>query len=645
MKKLIKIFVFFLVLVGLIGCTEGEIPDNGEKGEPYLYLVSDNYMLYVNDEKDIEYYVENIDEFSVEYEILDEEVAKIIDGKLVGVWGGETILKVSILGKPNTVQEATIKVIIRDIDIAYKIIDWAKEEIGTDLLNPSVFPTKHPSYPEAVISYKSSDTTLLKDNGLTFPATDDKEVNVSINVNYNGVVAEKEHKVNVIGNAQKEIINTFFEQFPIALTKDIEINYFKIKFPNAKITFESLNQDVFTNLGEYKKPLNDTEITFAVTLEILGTEYKKVFYKTIIARGLSIYDKAVEVRKDIIAGFNLENDYVDKAIEFPFSETRYNGTITWKSNQPDIINSSGQINFPLVNVLVDLVGTLTVGKESTTFIITLEIAGKASNDKWNNIEEFLETYIFKDIETLKYNVMGVAPSYIAYNDGYVLFYENKDLEVIQALLPTNHPFRPKTPIDLKYITIHDTAGNGSGADAAMHNKYIQVTDRTTSSWHYTIDDRELYQHIPNNEVAWHAGDSVGNKTSIGIETCTYLEGDYDLTIRRTAKLVAKLLDDYNLTLKNVKQHFDWSGKNCPQVIRGSNRWGELIHLISLELYARQNLGDVEFEWKSLSPDILDDTGKVFAHPGNKTTVKYQVTVTYNNESKVYTYTANLEAKK
>ena len=135
------------------------------------------------------------------------------------------------------------------------------------------------------------------------------------------------------------------------------------------------------------------------------------------------------------------------------------------------------------------------------------------------------------------------------------------------------------------------------------------------------------------------------ETSIGIETCTNPDSDYDVVLLRTAKLVAMLLDEFDLTLYHVRQHRHWSGKNCPQVILANNRWQEVIDLIAVELFGQQNLSDVTFEWESLNKDIMNDQGIVINHPGNETEVSYKVTVTYNGESRVFTHTSLLQAKK
>ena len=112
-------------------------------------------------------------------------------------------------------------------------------------------------------------------------------------------------------------------------------------------------------------------------------------------------------------------------------------------------------------------------------------------------------------------------------------------------------------------------------------------------------------------------------------------------MRRLAKLAAMLLIEYDLGINDVKQHYDFSGKDCPQVIRQSQRWNELLELIRLEYFAQTELKDVSFEWISLNPEIMDNEGTVINHPGEETEISYKVKVTYNGETKEYTFNSKL----
>ena len=132
------------------------------------------------------------------------------------------------------------------------------------------------------------------------------------------------------------------------------------------------------------------------------------------------------------------------------------------------------------------------------------------------------------------------------------------------------------------ITIHETANTSEGADAEAHSDYLSTTSDEVS-WHYTVDDHQIYQHLPDNEEAWHSGDREGNHSSIGIELCVNADGNFDQTMENAAKLTAFLLKEYDLTIDDVKQHYDFNGKDCPLIIRQEGRWDEFLGMVQQNL--------------------------------------------------------------
>lgn len=162
--------------------------------------------------------------------------------------------------------------------------------------------------------------------------------------------------------------------------------------------------------------------------------------------------------------------------------------------------------------------------------------------------------------------------------------EINGIPVVQSLVDSGTLGRPGTERKIKYIVIHETGNEGANAGAASHASYLAAeTEKTAKSWHYTVDDHEIYHHIPDNEVAFHAGDQLkkdgGNLNGIGIELCVNPENDYNQTMINSAALTAHLMRDYKLSLDDVKKHQDFSGKNCPEKMITDSRWEEFLELV------------------------------------------------------------------
>ncbi|MFJ8531502.1 S-layer homology domain-containing protein [Bacillus sp. NPDC094106] len=148
--------------------------------------------------------------------------------------------------------------------------------------------------------------------------------------------------------------------------------------------------------------------------------------------------------------------------------------------------------------------------------------------------------------------------------------------------PGNDNIRPQNRMEPKYITIHETDNTSVGAGAKSHAKYLynQAVGDTNrvASWHFTVDDKEIYQHIPINENAWHAGDGngSGNRESIAIEIAVNQDGNYDRALENAKKLVAYLMKETGITVDNVVKHQKWSGKHCPDNIINRGLWSSFL---------------------------------------------------------------------
>ncbi|MED1749994.1 MULTISPECIES: peptidoglycan recognition protein family protein [Bacillus] len=145
------------------------------------------------------------------------------------------------------------------------------------------------------------------------------------------------------------------------------------------------------------------------------------------------------------------------------------------------------------------------------------------------------------------------------------------VKIIQAYIPKHNRNRPGNVMKPLYITVHNTSNTARGADAASHAAFV-ARSSTGVSWHYTVDDQVIYQHLPLNENGWHAGDGrgTGNMKSIGIEICENAEGNFEQAVENAQWLIRKLMGDFGIPLSNVVPHKHWSGKDCPRKLLG--RW-------------------------------------------------------------------------
>lgn len=146
--------------------------------------------------------------------------------------------------------------------------------------------------------------------------------------------------------------------------------------------------------------------------------------------------------------------------------------------------------------------------EEVSATVTLQVRG------YMNPEHFLDSLIVKSDEIVAQNIRAYdsTAGYETYILGSVVKYLFEDLVVDSTtyMLPEGAFNRPgKTAeagaFDLRYITVHDVGGTG---DAQANARYCNNPGGREVSWHYTVGNDGVYQQIPDNELAWHAGDGT-----------------------------------------------------------------------------------------------------------------------------------------
>lgn len=153
------------------------------------------------------------------------------------------------------------------------------------------------------------------------------------------------------------------------------------------------------------------------------------------------------------------------------------------------------------------------------------------------------------------------------------------VKIREVLIPINtyHTTAKGTKINIrngkKYkktsVTIHSTANPKSTA-IDERNWLVNPSNKSGASWNICVDEVEAIISIPLDEKSNHSGSSVGNTTSIGIEICE--SGDREKTLKNAIEVTVYVLKKFNLTYKDLKQHYDWNKKNCPRILRDTGRW-------------------------------------------------------------------------
>lgn len=534
------------------------------------------------------------------------------------------------------------------------------DEIGEALLNqiPNqieesfTLDTTYQDY-DFTVTTSTSAPEVLSASGVVLDRSEEVVVEYSITVTYKGETKTFHKNVTVL--MSEEAISARLNQFsnqvraatPISTTENV-VFMTSIEGHDVEIVYQSEAPDVISNNGAVSRQTINRNVRINYTIYYKGME--RDFSMFVLVNKIPEETQMANIQDWLEA--ELSPLFAAESGTLPVVEGVYGYKINWLTDYPGIIDLDGGLTPAYQGREITLIGEARINLVDAKFTFTYTSNGfEEEVDKVEYIDSFFT------------NLMPLS-IYSRTN----LIYEG-ELDVIQSIVAPNtvtrlRPSDPSNPSEGRkmpggpqYVVIHDTGNTSPGADAEMHNRYIhnQANSPTgrVASWHYTIDDKEVYQHVPDDEIAWHAGDGStsfgstwsggiggGNQNGIGIETCVNPENDYELTLRRTAKLTAELLYKYDLGIDRVKQHYDFSGKTCPARIRGQGIWYDFLKMVERELLlliVNEHQDELSLEWTIHTPELIGPGGEVLYRPINDEDARLSLQLTFGEFSKTYEY--------
>lgn len=154
-------------------------------------------------------------------------------------------------------------------------------------------------------------------------------------------------------------------------------------------------------------------------------------------------------------------------------------------------------------------------------------------------------------------------------------------------------------------------------------------------WPVVIDGT---YHIPASRYTTGFGGAVvingGNRNSVGIEMSVYNKDDIWINWHRTAKLVAELLVKHSLNFDRVVFHNHFSRKPCPRTAMESNNWDTWYKLIEFEYHILKYYSGYKIEFNTLTPELLDNNGRIISNSNKKELAKYTIKITSPNNKEL-----------
>jgi len=440
----------------------------------------------------------------------------------------------------------------------------------------------------------------------------------------------------------------------------IEFEYLPYELTNARFRYRTTNADILmvspTGLLQPKQ-------SGTATITIEASHRASNASDTLIINVTT--DPGIDLEPTIDTQSLVVGDSVTvKAVAYPI--TIKDSLVTFESSNPAIatVNNLGEVtSHGAGNVII----TARLGDDAQvsesiylTFYETLDT---------NNLMDLItmnQQSFLKKFDTF---VTGTGPSYryMGYESVSNFYFEEVNVNTSRmigdiykggrvrpgiALSAIPSPAITYNAQNVHWVTVHDTANTDPSASALSHANYLlnqaQINGAQVS-WHYTIDDYEMYQHIPEGEVAWHAGDGStlvgqsatylggGNRNAIAIEMNVGMGDDLYRIWQRTAKFAAQTLVRYNLPREHIKFHQHFSGKHCPNALLVSGLEPKFQKMADIEYLVALGFPGAEISMESHDLTILDNAGRIVSMPTFNTTVSYTVTVVYEGVTTVRTF--------
>ena len=528
---------------------------------------------------------------------------------------------------------------------------------------------------------------------------------ISYHIEKNSSVKEGNITVTVYPKSLTAIANSFISQVPTELWESID--YLTMTYLNIyQVTWTSSDTDVLDNNGIYYRPTVDTNITISYKVSLINDS--SVFQEGSFEITVKSYSDQEKV--ELVSAW-LSNEVVNELavssdLTLPKVDPLYGVELTWTTSNSDIVDTEGKITRYVYDRYAEINCVVQVGnfrKDLTYWIkvLALDIEGMTTEQILDN---FIKGIAVTSLKHVGFNINS-GYSNITQSFNVLSFFSNEWIPKIEHFAPVGNSNRPGTIKNKVFICVHDTANNSEGATALMHAKYVDGGGGGTS-FQYCVGNDGIYNLIPDNEVAYHAGDGTkydfklydtgvkatstkcnmgisedgyftfngkkskikipadteipriceaglyyeigtngnywlnenyyndtygaisnrgGNNNSIGIETCVNAGSDYYITYMYNANNVARLCTEHNISVDNVLQHNNFSNKPCPNAIRQTGMWQPFRDYVSQIVFGMKTFKGLTFEYHSQT-DILNDQGYIKRVIGNATEVKYEIIV-------------------
>ena len=355
---------------------------------------------------------------------------------------------------------------------------------------------------------------------------------VKCSIYINGSLEDSvEYEINVKGDmTEQEYVSAFNDLYiPNSIYKSIDLanvedKIFASRRISGNITWTSSDENVLTSAGVYTNTNKDDQaITLSYVVVIDGFSISGSKQVNIEGKNDEVVvNHAADWLEDSVKVNTIKSDLV-----FPTTDDVGKVDMIWESNNKNIVDDSGKF----VNWCVNEDVVFTVSIKMNDYVVQKELRMKTLSET-EALEYIFDQMHYEDYYQSYFYTYIVSGGYANTDYGMFNFYTldldeaslviketssgytygkntyNKNTNQSEfAVMMVPRTLTVKRPLVTKssteFITVHDTGDNKFNAD--QWGQEVTTSSRQVS-WHFTVDDNKILQHIPLDEVAYHAGD-------------------------------------------------------------------------------------------------------------------------------------------
>ena len=462
MNKLFKAFVVLLFVFALTACTSNNVTT------VKLDVSEKNVELKVEETYEIAPQITGASIDLVEYVVADPTILSIDGAKVTALKVGATTITLKVKGYDVT-EEITVTVTEKEVEVKEFTLTF-KDYDGTVLKEEKIEEGKAATAPENPTR-----------EGYTFTGWDTDFSKVEQDLE---VTAQYEE-------IKPEVFTVTFKDYDGTVLSEVTVEK-----GQAATAPENPTREGYDFTG-WDKDFSKVEANLEV---IAQYKEKEIDYSKIESLEVELVCEDDNIYFDSVVSFNIK----------AYPEGMSNEVTYRVKSGANYVSIDEDLNVTFKGTKEVVIEFASAHNKKVKSSVTLSCLSYINPEKYLSSLNY-DNAILKKAYCTGFENNG-ASSYWFYLVGAVNLLYFDPIEITEMWLSETAPnYDGKTMDRIRYITVHDTAAASPTSTAKANGGWCTNPTNDGSSWHYTLGNDGIFQHLKNNQVAWHAGDGTTTK--------------------------------------------------------------------------------------------------------------------------------------